>query len=168
MASRYDCEQVRSMDDSQQRADLRRRRGLMTTNRGLLAGIAAGASLLIASAALGQSALVDIQVAYPDPVVASAGDTVEVEVSVVGIEGWQACEISLPAASAEVCEAFQADFNCDDGMWHASTGQCDLSLCSCVAATQNEVVVAPPLSIHTIEGSPDCEKIPLVGRRSSR
>src|SRR5512147_3078273 len=83
----------------------------MTTNRGLLAGMAAGASLLIAGAALGQGASVDIHVAYPDPVVASAGDTVEVGVSVVGIEGWQACDISLPADSAEVCDAFQADFN---------------------------------------------------------
>lgn len=133
----------------------------MTTNRGLLAGMMAGASLLIATAALGQRAVVDIHVTYPDRVVASAGDTVEVEVSVVGVEGWQACEISLPAPSAAVCEAFQADFYCDDGMWDALSEQCDLSLCSCVAATQNEVVLAPPLSIHqNDEGGPDCDVIP--------
>ena len=133
----------------------------MTTNRGLFAGVLAGVSLLIAAAALGQGASVDIHVTYPEPVVASAGDTVEVVVSVVGVEGWQACEVTLLAESQAVCEQFQADFNCDEGMWVAGSGDCNLSLCSCVSATRNEVVVAPPLSIHTIEGSPDCEKIPF-------
>jgi MYXO-CTERM domain-containing protein len=158
MALRYGCEQLSPMNDSQPIADLRRG-GLMSTYRALLAGILTGTSLMSATAALAQVALVEIQPTYPDPVVASAGDTVEVEVSVIGLEGWQACEISLPAASAEVCQAFQADFFCDDGMWEAASGDCNLSLCSCVSATENELLLAPPLSIRTIEGSPDCEVI---------
>ena len=131
----------------------------MITNRALFAGVMAGVSLLIAAAAPAQGADVDIQVAYPDPAVGSPGDTVEVEVSVVGVEGWQACEISTQTQSEAACEEFQADFFCDDGMWDPLTDHCALSLCSCVSSTQNEVVFAPPLSIHTIEGSPDCEVI---------
>ena len=134
----------------------------MSMNRGLFAGIAAGVSLLIAaSAPAGEGAFVSINPAYPDPVAGSAGDTVEVTVSVVGNEGWQACEISRPADSAAACQEFQAGFNCDDGTWDELSRICDLTFCSCVAATQNDLIVSPPLSIHqNSEGEPDCEVIP--------
>ena len=134
----------------------------MTNSRAQFAGIMAGVSLLIAAAAPANAASVDIHPAYPDPVVGSPGDTVEVVVSVVGVEGWQACQKTLLAESQATCDQFQADYNCDEAMWDAGSGDCNLSLCSCVSATQNELVLDPPLSIHQHgDGGPDCQGIPF-------
>lgn len=134
----------------------------MTTTRIQSAGVVVGALLLIAAVATADDgASVQIHVAYPDPVVTFAGDTVELAVSVVGVVGWQSCAVSLHAESEAACGQFRADFSCDGGAWDPLDRRCDLSLCSCVAAAQNELVVAPPLSIHVNgAGAPDCAVIP--------
>lgn len=156
---RYDCEQfVGDTNDSQhQTADLRRRR-TMITQRSVCVAVLAGVSLLIAAAASADDgALVDIRVAYPQQVAASPGDVIDVEVSVVGVEGWQSCALSYPASAAEQCGALQEDFGCDAAVWNEETEACDLSLCWCVSAVHNEIRLTAPFSLHEEMGAIKCE-----------
>lgn len=130
----------------------------MITQRSFRAGVLAGVSLLIAAAALADDgALVDIRLTYPQRVAASPGDVIDVEVSVVGTEGWQSCALSYPASGSEQCPAIQEDFGCDAAVWNEDTEQCDLRLCWCVSAVKNEIRLTAPFSLHEEPiGSLDC------------
>ncbi len=121
----------------------------MTTTRSVCAGILAGGSLLIATAAFAdENAAVALRLAYPNPVAAAPGDTIDVEVSVEGLEHFKECALSVPSSSADQCALFQDDYGCDAASWNAAAEECDLSLCWCVAAVRNEIHLPAPFSLY--------------------
>ncbi len=121
----------------------------MTITRSLRAGILAGVSLMIATAAFAdENAAVAIRLAYPNPVVATVGETIDVEVSVEGLDRFKECAVSVPASEAEECPRLQVDYGCDAAVWNEEAEECDLSLCWCVAAVQNEIHLPAPFSLY--------------------
>jgi hypothetical protein len=121
----------------------------MKTTRSMAAGILAGVSLMMATAAFADdNAAVAIELAYPNPQVAVAGETIDVEVSVRGLESFKECALSVPSSSADQCALFQDDYGCDAAIWNADAEQCELSLCWCVAAVRNEIHLPAPFSLY--------------------